>query len=496
MTNITDHSPAELLVDVNVRRDLQLTKEFIGSIKQHGVLMPIVAVATDDGLRVRMGHRRVAAAIEAGLETVPVITIDTTNEGDAAEIDRLLTQHAENHHRAGLTTTEDIAVAHQLSLLGMKSTTIAKRTNTKRADVETALSVGQSELATEAANRYELTLDQAAVVAEFEDDTETVTALIAAAKEGKFAHVAQTARDRRAEAESKAPIIAELTTQNITVIERPTYNDEATLLNRLRTNEGEHLDPDQHVKCEGHAVCLESVEVYTEPNGTVLDVDRWGYIEQWPEGHEPADEDEAQARIQACTVTTEWIPEPVCTAPPEHGHITDSEWWNRRDSGKKPAAELTETEREERKAARKLVIENNKAWKSAREVRHAWIKNYLTRKTLPATAGQFIAQTLVANPRLVEDLDAHQIAAEWLAATPADYGRSPALLKITDNANDKRALVIALGVVLAGHEADSGDGAWRRDGQQSATGHYLRFLQTLGYELSDVEDYAASSKTA
>jgi len=34
----------------------------------------------------------------AGLESVPVVIIHSGAGGEAAEIERLLTQHAENHH--------------------------------------------------------------------------------------------------------------------------------------------------------------------------------------------------------------------------------------------------------------------------------------------------------------------------------------------------------------------------------------------------------------
>lgn len=185
--------PTTLLVDVNARTDFNLNREFVGSIKQHGVPMPIIAMRTADGLRVRMGHRRTAAAIQAGCDSVPVVITDSEADGDAAEIDRLLTQHAENHCRAGFSVVDDANVAKQLSLLCLNASQIAKRTNTKKADVETSLKVTSSELAFKATERYDLTLDQAAALAEFEDDTETVTALVAAVKTGQFDHVAQRA---------------------------------------------------------------------------------------------------------------------------------------------------------------------------------------------------------------------------------------------------------------------------------------------------------------
>jgi ParB-like nuclease family protein len=57
--------PATLLVDLNIR-EAKLDKDFVASIKDHGVIEPIVAVRTEDGqVRVRHGHRRALGAIEA-----------------------------------------------------------------------------------------------------------------------------------------------------------------------------------------------------------------------------------------------------------------------------------------------------------------------------------------------------------------------------------------------------------------------------------------------
>lgn len=354
-TTITEVAPSELLTDANVREDLRLNKEFVASVKDHGVLVPIVAVKTDDGLRVRFGHRRTAAAVQAGRPTVPVVVVESNAEGDAEAVERLLTQHAENTHRAGLTTTEDARVAQQLSLLGLSATQIARRTHTKKADVEAGIKVAESELATKATERYDLTLEQAVTVAEFEDDPETAKALIVAATKGQFDHVAQRARHDRERAQAQAPVIAALAEQGIEVVESTGWSNRVAY---LRDSAGERLDPEAHRACPGHAVYLTEVEVYTEPDGTVLDADRYGNVE-WPGGKEPADDDEAEARWDAVTVTTEWVPEPICSDVAGNGHLTDSQWSDRQGSGGK--SDKSDAEREAEKKARKLVIENNKA---------------------------------------------------------------------------------------------------------------------------------------
>jgi ParB family transcriptional regulator, chromosome partitioning protein len=51
--------PHTLVLDTNVRDEADLDAEFIASIKEHGVLIPIAAIRASDGqLRVRAGQRR------------------------------------------------------------------------------------------------------------------------------------------------------------------------------------------------------------------------------------------------------------------------------------------------------------------------------------------------------------------------------------------------------------------------------------------------------
>jgi hypothetical protein len=58
--------PATLTVDINVRKDAALTPDFIASIKEHGVMEPVIAHRKDNGgVHVLMGQRRTRAAVEA-----------------------------------------------------------------------------------------------------------------------------------------------------------------------------------------------------------------------------------------------------------------------------------------------------------------------------------------------------------------------------------------------------------------------------------------------
>ena len=50
--------PATLVIGDNVRDSAALVPQFVASIAEHGVLQPITAVRTDDGIEVRDGQRR------------------------------------------------------------------------------------------------------------------------------------------------------------------------------------------------------------------------------------------------------------------------------------------------------------------------------------------------------------------------------------------------------------------------------------------------------
>jgi hypothetical protein len=125
--------PATLLTDHNLRppRTDDPFRQLVASIKEHGVLVPIVATRDHHGIRVRYGHRRALAAVHAGRTEVPVVVYTgTLTDATAAEVDRILGQHAENTHRTGLTVGETIAAFGQLAALGVTPARIACRSKT------------------------------------------------------------------------------------------------------------------------------------------------------------------------------------------------------------------------------------------------------------------------------------------------------------------------------------------------------------------------------
>ena len=82
--------------------------ELTHSIREFGVLQPVVVRQVDDAYELVMGERRLRAATAAGLETIPAIVRST--DDDAMLRDALL----ENIHRAQLNPLEEAAAYQQL----------------------------------------------------------------------------------------------------------------------------------------------------------------------------------------------------------------------------------------------------------------------------------------------------------------------------------------------------------------------------------------------
>lgn len=139
MSNLEMIDPTTLTVDTNVRTKTELGNDFIDSIREHGVLEPVIAHRTENGLKVLMGQRRTLASVEAEQGVIPVVIVDSPEEAD-----RIAQQVIENDMRTALSVSDRADAYQQLSLLGMTPAKIAKRTGGKTKDVESALKASES----------------------------------------------------------------------------------------------------------------------------------------------------------------------------------------------------------------------------------------------------------------------------------------------------------------------------------------------------------------
>jgi len=320
--------PTRIEVEENVRLDVTIDKEFVASIKANGVLVPILARRDDQGrVHVRAGQRRTLAAREASVATIPAYIVD----GDDDTATRIIEQLVENDQRQGVKQSERIAAFKQLSFDGMSAATIGRRTGTKAAEVKKGLAVAESSAVIESADLYDLTLDQAAVLIEFEDDADVLAELSTKARErpAQFSHSVQRARDDRARAAAVATRTAELAEEGWTILDRSPgyYEAEHVRVSYLDDAEGNQVTVETLATVEGRAAFVGSKYGSTDAQAEFF---------------------VTKAQMKALG-------------------------WRDRSSGAGAAGPMTD----EQKAERRTLIANNKAWASAEIVRREWLTEFL-----------------------------------------------------------------------------------------------------------------------
>ena len=482
--------PRSLQLENNVRAEASLTKDFIASIKELGVLMPVIAVRNPDGtLMVRAGQRRTAAAREVGLTSIPVYITDEGTD-DAS---RLVTQIVENDQRLGLEADDRALGIQALIDTGMSVTKVAKRLSMPAAQVKKSSAVASSKAALEALQKESLTLDQAAEIAEFEDDPTAVAALIEASKRRFFDHeLARQKSDRvyrQKLAEAGEPYIK----RGVTVLEsRPAYGDtDVVSENFLVDAEGNDVEREAvlasvEVNPQAWAVLLDEESVFTNADGEIVPETKIDWATEADPETEP---EEGLVHANTVTETIVFVPSEFYCLDTEAAGLAPSDRFVRMHAQGGVVAP-TIADREAEKRERRKVLALNKAGDAALGVRRAFVTALLQRKTLPKGAASFIAKMLTADPSLLAGYTAAVTAAELLGVED--------LASSTAEVTDQRAEIITLGLVLGALEIRTAKGAWR-----APTAHtvgpkeYLTFLYDhCGYSLSPVEQVMNGTKTA
>jgi len=418
----------------NVRSKLGSVKDLVASVKQVGVIEPIIVAPDEDGgWRIIAGHRRSAAAVEAGLGTVPCLVRSDLGATDSTTRAAML---VENVHRERLTAGDEAMAVQQLALGGMTAAGIAKATGIPAKQVKAGLAVAASDVSTAIATKFDVTLDQAAALAEFGDDDEIVKKLTVVAVEapGRFPHLVQQHRDERAAAAAREALVEEFTAKGYEILKGW---DIGRRIDGLLNDKGKQLTEAGHKTCPHRAVVLSFA-------GNVVH---------------------------------------FCLDPEAAGH---------KDQDPHTAKVKAQKTDEENSAERAEVITNNKLWRSAEKVRTDAVRQLLARKKAPAGAIEFAVSVALTDPGILIDandltiaealgrdpggLDKWQrrLAAELIDAEPLTPGRAASLL----------LLQVAVGI-----ESRLGIHSWRQPSKSAAA--WFRFLESTGYGLSDIEEATA-----
>lgn len=452
----------------NVRRDLDLNPEFLASIQENGVLVPL-RITTIDGASYRVieGHRRLAAAAKAGLTEVPY---DMAAERAADEAGQYLDMVTLNRHRNPLTPLEEADALFAAREAGAAKTRIRKTTGLKAAHVNAALAAAAlsgDTRDTVASLDYDLTLEDLTILAEFQDDPEAFARLVdAASYSDTLEHHAQRLRLERVERAEHERLRAELEGTGIAVTD--TLPPGAQTLANLQ-HDGEELTADSHASCPGRGAFFRTYDLIN-PVHYCADPDAHGH-----------------ASASAASGITSWPGSgnnsglPDGPAAPGPG-----------DSSQDAAAEA---------AARRLVMQGNRSWKAAAEVRHRWLASQLfARRSAPREVSAFVATQLLTMPDpLRSGLSTAHSRAEFAEIIGQQASH---LLDSCAAATASKLPLLMLAPIVTAYEIamteGEGKSTWRPDRYSpcpyAEAGRYLAFLASLGYELSAIEQSVAEAR--
>lgn len=490
--------PGTLIIGSNVRSDTHPdAKEFAASIKARGVLEVITAYRDEaGGLVVVRGQRRAVVAARVG---TPTGTVTVRVMPSPAEADRITDQLAENVHRAAMHAGEVRDAIDQLSLLGVSAAQITKRTALPRTTVDAALIVARSQGTRARMDEAGLTLDQAAVFAEFDGDDEATDALTDALTSTwrSLDHVAQQLRDQRAEDADVAVEAARLRAEGLPALdpaEVPSNHHELRM-SGLRTASGDLVPQEAWPSIPGAAVVVSPTWRYAQPDRAAGDDDnrsdnRNDSSSDQADGDDDEDYDdhddmplseESDDRVRV------FVPVWICTDPAAAGlHRRQYGTAQSATQDTEPvSAEEAEEAREAKRVERRRVIDNNKAWRSAQTVRREWLRGFVARKTPPAGAEFMVCEALLMAPSSLDKAmrERHPQLGQLLGyERPGRLDGHDLIARVT---TPKHATMLALAAVVTAWEDSTDVHTWRSPAAWDRC--VMRALIGWGYGASDVE---------
>jgi ParB family chromosome partitioning protein len=314
-----------------------------------------------------------------------------------------------------------------------------------------------------------MTLDEAALFAEFEDEPRDIDRLTAAWNDPwtrkRLAHVAQEVRDERAERAAVLKEVERLRGEGLPVFDPDTIPSAEVWrlrLDELRDADDQPVPPERWASILGAGVLVEA---------------------EWDGEDRPV-------------FTPTW----VCQDPEAAGLHRGYRITPTPDARTAPTGEESDEERVEREAAdlarreaesdqRRQVLANNKAWRSAQTVRRQWLTGLLARRVVPKGAEVLIARALVGRAfALTYAMEhGHTLLATVLGITGPDTrpGARVADRVLEQATTAKAATMRTLGAVLAAWEDRSDVHTWRHPG--TFDGEVMAALIGWGYPATDVE---------
>ena len=512
--------PQALEFEDNVRDEVDLDKEFLASLREHGVIVPIIAIRDAEGRTlVREGQCRTLGAREVGLHSVPVYVVPAdADDANTATARRIVEQMVANDRRKDLTNAQRARGIQQLLDTGMSATKVAKKLAMPRDMVNAAGAAAKSATALNALNDGQLDFRQAEALTEFEDDQDAVDRLLRAAHHGPqhFDHAVSSLRTQRETDALYVEAEKIYTEKGFTVLEdRPWWNDfSAIRADYLQTADGERV-PDDIEKEPAHwAVYLTEDYGYfdAETGEPVDDAD----LDEDTRHDEEAEAAEGLRHFSTVTEKTVMVPEWYCIDYAAAGLQLGPSLRDRHpgtptgatangDNSPEAVAERQAQQEEAERRERKKVLVLNRLGQAAESVRREYVTKLLLRKTAPKGAATFVAHCLSRDSFILNQNHGSAVTAELLGLKNDREVRE--LVSDLGTNIDARAQIITLAIVLGALEARTDKSAWR-NARAGLTGNasfvpstigsdvYLAFLAENGYETSEVEKVIIGQRTA
>lgn len=250
----------------NPRTDLGDLEELTASIAGAGVLEPLIVTPNEAdepaAYVVLFGHRRRAAAIAAGLATVPC---DVRPEYAGNSPEQVADMLAENLHRHDLTGLEEAGGYAQLSMFdGWDADRIAARVGRPVERVRTALAAADMSPALRPrVIDGAVTLEQAAAIEEFAGEPKAYERLVTvAANHAPGLHYALSdERHKRELTNAKASTRRQLVDAGVRIIAKPKdfpWSSVEVRFGDLTGAGGGLMTAEEHASCPGHAAFVDA----------------------------------------------------------------------------------------------------------------------------------------------------------------------------------------------------------------------------------------------
>ena len=207
----------------NVRDRAVADEEMVASVRTQGVHQPLVVAphpTLEGDYTVIMGHRRLNAAKQAGLDTVPVLVRHDLLD----ERDQIAAMVQENLHRKDLSIAEEAtAVQAMLDFDGWDAKRVAQETGLSARRVRARAKLTKlADAAFEKLQLGQLTLERAEVLADFagEPEEETLLAMVDVHPSNWDWHV-KRAKESREWRKRRPKVLAELEAAGVEVVDAP-----------------------------------------------------------------------------------------------------------------------------------------------------------------------------------------------------------------------------------------------------------------------------------